>query len=384
MFMFISQNLDGSALRIWVTLDGEAIILNELFEQEVLDIFAQQNIDVGKVPGGTTAINQASDAAPVFRACKKGMDTVTKNETDVSDPELAATIYAHIVELERRRSTDSKKLKLTPSHKKKIIYGIERIVYVLKNYLKLQHIADGFEISGQHPVSFEKVMNQCYTKLHSEDYEVMKQNAEQHIDSFRLTGRLTNDVMDEAGIWKCDGFTSRDDRALSYQGAVLVTSKDTIQRYVNYKQIQEDNHNPAIIAQRKELAKALKMLAANEAILAERERKDAAAVLKAEAVRLEKHRVSLLTAAQKKAEALAKATARKKNKEQKEQDRLDSVKAARLVVERDRSNHHSTNNDSNSNNSSNTSAWLQEEEEEGDDNAVHEEVEEAEEDEDTM
>jgi len=205
-------------------------------------------------------------------------------------------------------------------------------------------------------------MSQCYSKLHNDDYELMKQNAVNHINTFRLTGRLTNDEMDATGIWKCDNFVSRDERVLSHQGAVLITNKDTIERYINYKQVQEDNHNPIIIAQRKELAKALKVLAANEALQAERERKEAAAAAKAEAVRVEKHRVSLLTVAQKKSEALAKKVARAKVKEDKEQKRLNDVKAARLLVER------GINNNTNNNNSiivGNLLQHIQDEEEEG-------------------
>ena len=70
-------------MRHFYSLDGEAIILKELFDESVLDELATNNIDVGKISKSDTGNHQASDRSPVFRDCKTGMKTVTNN-TDIN------------------------------------------------------------------------------------------------------------------------------------------------------------------------------------------------------------------------------------------------------------------------------------------------------------
>jgi len=279
--------------------------------EDIQELFRDALIDVGKVPGGTTAINQAADASPVFRTCKAGMETITKKAIDVTDTDLQDLIIKAISDLESKNTVprQSKTLKVSAQHKMKICYAVLRINYVLKNYLKPSHIVEGFTITGQHvfdknkqldqpTVSFAHVMNQCYKKLDTEDYEVMQANAEAHIQTYRRTGRLSNEDMDSSNIWTTNELVSRDDRQLSHQGAVLITHADTIARFMDYRQIQLDNKNPEIIAQRKALAVSLRNLRKNILLNSQKEAREEAKKAKEAEKRIETDRIAALTPAE--------------------------------------------------------------------------------------
>ncbi len=68
-------------MRHFYSLDGEAIILKELFEESIQKDLADAKIDVGKISKSDTGNHQASDRSPVFRDCKRGMESVTNDSS---------------------------------------------------------------------------------------------------------------------------------------------------------------------------------------------------------------------------------------------------------------------------------------------------------------
>ena len=84
---------------LW-SMDGEAIILKEVYSPEVLCDLKEALIDVAKIAKSDTGNHQASDRAPTFGDCKKGMDTVTKNSSiDYSCPSLNGAVRKVIADL---------------------------------------------------------------------------------------------------------------------------------------------------------------------------------------------------------------------------------------------------------------------------------------------
>ncbi len=57
-------------MRHFYSLDGEAIILKELFDPSVRSSLMVNNIDVGKISKSDTGNHQASHRSPVIRDCK--------------------------------------------------------------------------------------------------------------------------------------------------------------------------------------------------------------------------------------------------------------------------------------------------------------------------
>ena len=263
-------------------------------------------------------------------------DYHNEKHIDMYDNQLAAVVDAEVV--------------ISAKHKKKICYAILRINHVLKNYLKPSHIVDGFKITGQHvfdkekasdqsTVSFVHVMSQCYKKLENEDYAVMQENAEAHIQTYRRTGRLSNEEMDNSNIWNTNDMVSRDDRQLSYQGAVLITHTDTVARYKDYRQIQLDNKNPEIIAARKALATAMRNLRKNTILNAQKETSEEAKRIKQREKQLEAERFAALTAAEKKLYKEKKKLENAGKRAVKNQERIDQIERDIIIVGDEASDH---------------------------------------------
>ncbi len=60
--------LDGPS---FVSCDGEAIVLDQVFSVETYGILRDADIDVGKIPASCSGILQPSDVSPLFRAAKE-------------------------------------------------------------------------------------------------------------------------------------------------------------------------------------------------------------------------------------------------------------------------------------------------------------------------
>jgi len=54
----------------FVTCDGEAVVLEEVFNVEARNLLVSKNIDFGKVFASCSGIYQPSDVSPLFRASK--------------------------------------------------------------------------------------------------------------------------------------------------------------------------------------------------------------------------------------------------------------------------------------------------------------------------
>jgi len=59
-------------MRMFLSLDGEAIILKEMFNPEILELFKESSIDCAKGVESGTGLHQSSDVGPCFRDSKKG------------------------------------------------------------------------------------------------------------------------------------------------------------------------------------------------------------------------------------------------------------------------------------------------------------------------
>ena len=66
------QDANGELCRNFFTTDGEACILNQAFDEEVLAAFAQAKIDYMKLGPSSTKVQQDWDG-PIFRAIKACM-----------------------------------------------------------------------------------------------------------------------------------------------------------------------------------------------------------------------------------------------------------------------------------------------------------------------
>jgi hypothetical protein len=80
-------------------MDGEPIIIKEIFHDAVQLALKKALIDAGKITKSDTGNHQATDRSPTFRDVKKGMETVESNPSiNFEDPQLKRTLKQLIVE----------------------------------------------------------------------------------------------------------------------------------------------------------------------------------------------------------------------------------------------------------------------------------------------
>jgi hypothetical protein len=81
-----------------VTCDGEALMLDKVFINEVVSEFRDNEIVVGKLPASTSGIYQPLDVSKVFMAAKTRLETIVNNEEDVSNPTVQKLIKDRLTE----------------------------------------------------------------------------------------------------------------------------------------------------------------------------------------------------------------------------------------------------------------------------------------------
>lgn len=137
------QNIDGSPMRNYYSQDGEAEILIPAIDVEVQAAFGGANAHFIKGPPSATGIHQAWDRSTNFRDTKTGMETVTKNGTDTSNPTLARNIRRAITQLR----VEFPVVTLSSANEAKIIAAIETLCYVQKNgYVTSRKHREGYKV----------------------------------------------------------------------------------------------------------------------------------------------------------------------------------------------------------------------------------------------
>lgn len=135
--------MDGSPMRNFYSQDGEAEILTPAMDWSVQSAFEVAKTDFVKGPPSATAAHQANDRSPIFKNTKAGMETVTKNDIDTSNPTLAKHVKISIVALKAAHP----EIQLSHANETKMIKAIETLTYVQKNgYVQSRKIIMGYEV----------------------------------------------------------------------------------------------------------------------------------------------------------------------------------------------------------------------------------------------
>ena len=137
------QNMDGSPMRNFYSQDGEAEILTPAMDAAVQAAFEGANTDFIKGPPSATGIHQSWDRSTNFRDTKKGIETVTKNGINTSNPTLARNVKAAITQLRAEFPV----VTLSSANETKIIAAVETLCYVQKNgYVTSRKHVEGYKV----------------------------------------------------------------------------------------------------------------------------------------------------------------------------------------------------------------------------------------------
>jgi hypothetical protein len=146
--LHLTQNMDGTPMRNVYSQDGEAEILTPAMDWSVQSAFEEARTEFVKGPPSATAAHQANDRSPIFKNTKLGMETVTKNDIDTSNPTLVKHVKVAILALK----AEHPQIQLSHANETKMIKAIETLTYVQKNgYVQARKIVMGYEVSCQFP-----------------------------------------------------------------------------------------------------------------------------------------------------------------------------------------------------------------------------------------
>jgi hypothetical protein len=273
--------------------DGEQIQVDTFMKKEIMDNFTNNKVFVAKTPASCSAITQASDVCSFFRSTKKKVGYLEKK--DWHNPIVERS-------LDSMFATQMKPIlpgkTITAHAKKRMGEAIMLVNCAMRMCLTHKVIMEGYEKTGQHPLNFEKAMNQSgtFNALNAQQIQTLKNGLEPLCQKIREEGFLSEAVMDEYNIpnFNKEGSIDKDQRAIHHQRAVILNEKHCIKMFLESQQKKIDN-----------------LLHVNEK---KRKREEA---------QKEKARKQLLTAEQRKEEAQRKsALTRRINKERKENERL--------------------------------------------------------------
>ena len=80
--------MDGARVRSFLSTDGEASILNEAFDNDIITPFAASNIDYLKLGPSVTSQWQPWDVCTLFRGNKSSLAKVVREGVDIVDDVL--------------------------------------------------------------------------------------------------------------------------------------------------------------------------------------------------------------------------------------------------------------------------------------------------------
>lgn len=270
-------------MRPLLTTDGEANILNEVFDDSVKTAFASSLIDYIKLGPSHTSMGQSWDVATIFRDWKTSLRHMIKNKTPIENLTLDANMDKAIAQFRIEYPT----VELTPAFQKKILYATSYLVASMKKSVTGPKIADAFVAVGQHIInaalgaettSYKIMMTRTMaTGISDEEFQLMEELRPLARDEVIRDGRLTDAFLDLNNICS-NGGTRRDDLTLCRQHALIVTHADTARRFEEYRARQAQKGNPAPISFASALDQAAKAVAKEDKAKA---KKDAATEAKA-------------------------------------------------------------------------------------------------------
>lgn len=227
----------GEAARIFFSTDGEAVIMQEVFDPDILQRLEFVRCDMVKGGPSATSRHQACDVMVVFRDVKTGLKYHALIGTDTTNETLRRHMKVMCKEFEEEFS-----IELPQPLREKILLACEKITFVMRDkYVTPSKIAKGFVDCGQHvlgagpgmsTVSYDRIMSASLsTDITVEEFDRMREMRPLVIAKFIEDGRVLNTYLDELGIVADPSATDRDNLTLCRQDCQLITHADTIHRY---------------------------------------------------------------------------------------------------------------------------------------------------------
>lgn len=126
----------------------------------------------------------------------------------------------------------------TAERRRKITESLEKVVFIMKQLSGGVIVQNGYRMMGYHPFRFERVLNQCSTKISGEEVEELREKADSLVPTIIKHGKITDEDMDHAGIRNLNlelyNKESKDKYTLNRQRALLLTNPNIVRERREY------------------------------------------------------------------------------------------------------------------------------------------------------
>lgn len=235
----------------YVNFDGEDVQINPMFDEDIVQLLKEKNIQLGKVPGSSTQNTQAADAGHVFISIKttnKGLnDHSVKHQTPLID-RLTAVFKAHNAYLNspergdarlkgrKKKTVAADAIEMNPQHVRLAKYGLLRVLMALQNSLRPHMIRESFQVVGVWPFSLDRTLSNCKTPIRVNDKANIESQLEALTDNFEENGEISDfDLQNTFGIAPTFPFAkSKDALVLSRRRAVQLTHPKIVEKQQKY------------------------------------------------------------------------------------------------------------------------------------------------------
>lgn len=265
--------------------DGEAIIMQEAFNEEVLSGFKEAETDNLKGGPSVSSHHQACDVSPNFRDVKIGVKVHTAASTNTNDPFLQRNLTALFTQFKEEFPS----VVLPEGFVTRFTCACEMIVFVMKGkYYNPTKTEKGFIECGQHvksslpgqsTVSYDRIMSRTLAKG-IEDDELIT-----HADT---VARYKEKVVAPRSLYSSPPLTNRTSATSKHTEhemaeAQMVLDKELKDEAVKQAKEQERARRKALTPQQRRVEDAPKKLKA-AAQAAQKVQAKAAKILKAKTV----------------------------------------------------------------------------------------------------
>lgn len=129
------------------------------------------------------------------------------------------------------------------AHKEKTIDAIQKVINAMQAVIKSTVIQEGYNMCGQYPFSFEKVLLTCTRQFSLGEWDRIIAAREELECIMESRGRITEDEMDQLELVNFNHLDTRnavpkDKRALQNQRACIMNSDDAIANYRDYHRVK--------------------------------------------------------------------------------------------------------------------------------------------------
>ena len=190
------QDCFGDPARFALHTDGEALVMDQAFNEVVLALFKQYLIDYGKGAPALSLLHQECDDGRLFDSTHKELTNVVKNGTNVRDSFLAEQIIACVWD---KLHAEFPSLNVSAAYKEKLSYGLQCVVYATSKSWNSRKVKESFVETGWHrydtkegeeTIDFDRILARSLDTSVTEEQLQHMTNARFSIaEEFQLKGR---------------------------------------------------------------------------------------------------------------------------------------------------------------------------------------------------